>query len=220
MRIAGCLLWGWVFLGMGLQAAFSEEPAVEQPKTETKPALQESKSDGQDAKIALQEKKPVRQYAVKFRFIGDGLSDLTSPEVMVNEGEKKSLVDTESKSFLIGKKSEKSNKQAKRDLAEGIVAEAVVQANDEDQVVLDLTVEMSCISGSDPKTGQVRWNAEKFRVIDCVTLGKKAIAEFGNFSLEIMVKDMGIKDVPNSNADTTKNVAATSATASATQTNP
>jgi hypothetical protein len=206
MRIVGCLLFGLMFFGTGLQATFGEEPTAEPSKAEAKPVAQEA--------------KPVRQYAVKFRFIGEGLSDLTSPEVMVNEGEKKMLVDTESKSFLIGKKKEKSNPQAKRELAEGIVAETTVQESDEDQVILDLAVEMSCISGTDPKTGQVRWNAEKFRVIDSVTLDKKTIAEFGHFSLEIVVKDMGIKDVPNSNVDTTKTAAVTAATASTTPTNP
>jgi hypothetical protein len=184
MRITGCLLAVLMLLGAGMQSTLSEEPTADKPKPET---------------------KPVRQYAVKCHFVGEGMNNLTTPEVIVNEGEEKLIADTQSKSVLLGKKTNKANTQAKRDLAEGITLDVTVQESDADQAILDLAVEMSCIDG-DVKKGQVRVNSEKFRVLDCVTLGKKTIAEFGHFNLEIMVSA-----VLETDSDTTSKTVAASA---------
>ncbi len=139
------------------------------------------------AGAATSEMKSARQFVVQCHFAGKGMNDLTSPKLVVRDGEKKSSVNAEQKSFIIGKKTDKTSPLIRQELNDGFSLEAAVFGDGDDEAILDLTFEMSAIATETTKNGGVHWIAKKYRVIDCVTLGKKIVAEFDNFNLEIVV---------------------------------
>lgn len=166
MRIAGYLVAVSLLLGVGLPLTMGEEPS----SSETTP-----------------KKEAVRQFTVQCHFVGEGMHDLTSPKLIVREGEKKSAGDTKQKSFTIGNKTDKTHTPTRRELTEGYLLEATVVGNGDSEAIVDLSFEMSAVVAGSTKNGGVCWIAKKYRVIECVTVGKQFVAKFGDFDLEIVV---------------------------------
>jgi hypothetical protein len=167
MRIMRYALAGLILFGMGLQATLSQSPPVDDPKSET---------------------KPVRQFAIEF-CVAVKDNTLKAPKLIVKDGEKKSCVDFSKPTLADGKTGDRASALAERELMEGTALEATVSGEGEDKAIVDLSCEFAsvCRVGVN-KPGQFRGNSEKHRVIECVTLGKKTVADFGFGSLEILVQ--------------------------------
>jgi hypothetical protein len=168
MRIIGCLLATSILLGVCLQTALSQEPSANQAKSK---------------------RQPTRSFTVACKVKGFLVNNtLTVPTITVRDGDKGAVTDMGRTPIVIGEKSDKADKLPKLTAIEGSVVEATVYGTGKKTAILDLSFETSCECGAGTaKKDQVRFETQKFRVVESVTLGKKTVAEFGDIGLEIVV---------------------------------
>jgi hypothetical protein len=188
MRIVLSLFAVIVFLNVGLQATYCEEPAAQEKVTET---------------------KCVQQYTVECRYAGKGKNmNWTLPIITLRDGEKKLLEDVGKKTVVFRAESDVENNPIKREVTEGTTIEVTVIGNGKKTAVLDFSLQLSGNPAfRDKKDGQVRWLTGKSRVIECVTLGKKTVASFADADLEFVVKAVPEKEIETASALQLSNLA-------------
>lgn len=140
--------------------------------------------------------KATRAYAVVCRIVSEtpksGTTqplDVTTPRMIVSNGAAATISDTSETAFAFGDGESIQGKRAvvERKVTEGMKIEATVIAQDQNQVVLDLAIELSSAEAPQREGAPVRVNFEKGRWIERVELDKPVTLAARHWHVEATV---------------------------------
>ncbi len=171
MRITVCLFVLCILFSVDLKAKSGKESPPDETTTQA---------------------KSTQQYTMDVRIISKRKGDIpviNIPKMTIQEGEKKSISDIYKISFSTNAKSNGASTPIKREYTEGTTLEATIFRKDNDEAILDVSLEMAGHAAKNNDTdGEISWCTGKLQVIKRVTLNKKLVASFRDSDLEIVIK--------------------------------
>lgn len=200
LLISRCMVVAIVLLPSGALEADQGAQLADRPATNSKPsqALPTERLETVVERSAA-EKQRLRQYTVDCTIIGKPQPPsitIKAPTMTVQDGVRKSIADTARRSVAIGRKSDGPITPLTQTFVEGSAVEAMVLGNGNDTAVVDITVEFSGTPADAAKKRPGQWTSQKYRVVECVPLGKTVSASFKDLDLEIVVRSVPTEPSP------------------------